>query len=253
MEEIEGAALEVLAGDVFEGLPAGPEIDAVADLGVAGDGADAGILKVGNELGDGVGGDHGVGVDADVDLLVDAIERVVERGGLAFIALGEHLHAAGGDLLRVGCRGHFGGAVGGAVVDDDDVEVLVVGVEHRADGADDDRLFVVGGDEHGDARIEAGRGLAVRLAQAVDDGEEADEDEARAHEYVADEEDHDDEVADDVERGEGDGVGDGAHALPEGERRHDLGGGLAHQRGDGNDGVAVGAQRVDERTAARPR
>ena len=33
----------------------------------------------------------------------------------------------------------------------------------------------------------------------------------------------------------------------EGERRHDLGGGFAHERGDGNDGVAVGAQRVDER------
>ena len=41
VEEVEGAALEVLAGDVFEGLPAGPQIDAVADLGVAGHGADA--------------------------------------------------------------------------------------------------------------------------------------------------------------------------------------------------------------------
>ena len=46
--------------------------------------------------------------------------------------------------------------------------------------------------------------------------------------------------------GEGEGIGNGAHALPEGERRHDLGGGFAHQRGDGNDGVAVGAQGVDE-------
>ena len=84
------------------------------------------------------------------------------------------------------------------------------------------------------------------LAQAVDDGEEANDDQARAHEDVADEEDHDDEVADDGERGEGDGIGHGAQALPEGERRHDLGGGLAHERGDGNDGVAVGAQRVDQ-------
>ena len=41
------------------------------------------------------------------------------------------------------------------------------------------------------------------------------------------------------------------HALPEGERGHDLGGGLAHERGDGNDRVAVGAQRVDQRPAAR--
>ncbi len=30
--------------------------------------------------------------------------------------------------------------------------------------------------------------------------------------------------------------------------RHDLGGGFTHERGDGNDGVAVGAQRIDERT-----
>ena len=71
-------------------------------------------------------------------------------------------------------------------------------------------FFVVGGDENGYARIEAGRGLAVRLDDAVDEREETDDDEARAHENVAEEEDEDDEVADNVERGEGDGVGDGA-------------------------------------------
>jgi hypothetical protein len=38
----------------------------------------------------------------------------------------------------------------------------------------------------------------------------------------------------------------GAQILPEGERGHHLGGGLAHERGDGDDGVAVGAQRVNE-------
>ena len=66
VEEVEGAALEVLAGDVFESLPARPQVHAVAHFGVAGHGADGGILKVGNELGDGVGGDHGIGIDADV-------------------------------------------------------------------------------------------------------------------------------------------------------------------------------------------
>ena len=70
-----------------------------------------GILEVGNELGDGVGGDHGIGVDADEDLLVHAIEGVVERRGLALIGLGEDLDAAGGDLLRVGGGSHFSGAV----------------------------------------------------------------------------------------------------------------------------------------------
>ena len=149
-----------------------------------------GIFEVGNELGDGVGSDDGIGIDADIDLFSDAIEGVVECGGLASIALGENLHAAGGDLLRVGGGGYLGGAVAGAVVDDDDVEILVVGVEHRADGADDDRFFVIGRDENGDAGVEAGRGRAVRLAQTVDDGEQTDDDEARAHEHVAHEEDH---------------------------------------------------------------
>ena len=105
VEEVEGAALEVLAGDVFEGLPAGPEIDAVADLGVSGDGADERVLEVGNELADGVGGDDGVGVDADIKLFGEAVEGEVERGGLASVGLGEHLDAAGGDLGGVGLRG----------------------------------------------------------------------------------------------------------------------------------------------------
>src|SRR5208282_2271193 len=218
MEEIEGAALEVLAGDVLESLPAGPEIDAVADLGVAGDGADGGIFKVGNELGDGVGSDDGVGVDADVDLLRDAIEGVVEGGGLAFIVLGEHLQAAGSDVLCVSGGGHFSGAVAGAVVDDDDAEVFVVGVEHGADGADDNGFFVIRGDENGDAGTKAGRGLAVRTAQAVDEGEDADDDETRAHEHVAKKENHKNKIADDIDRGKSDGVRKCAQALPESER-----------------------------------
>ena len=206
-----------------------------------------GILEVGDELGDGVGGDDGVGVDADVDLFVHAVEGEVEGGGLASVGLGEHLEAAGGDLGGVGLAGHFGGAVAGAVVDDDDVQVLVVGVEHRADGADDDRLFVVGGDEDGDAGIVAGRGQAVRPAQAVDDGEDADERCSRALIRMSPtKKTRTMNLPTMAERGEGDGVGQRCAALPEGERRHDLGGGLAHQRGDRDDGVAVGAQGVNE-------
>jgi len=144
---------------------------------------------VGNELGDGIGRDYGIGIDANVDLLRDALEGVVEGGGLALIVLGEHLQAASGDIPRVSGGGHFSGAVARTVVDDNDAQVFVVGVEHGADGAHDDGFFVIGGDENGDAGIEAGLGLAVGTAQAIDDGEEADDDEARAHEHVDDEED----------------------------------------------------------------
>ena len=46
VEKIESTAFEVLARDVFECLPAGPEIDAVANLCVSGYSADALIFEV---------------------------------------------------------------------------------------------------------------------------------------------------------------------------------------------------------------
>jgi len=141
--------------------------------------------------------------------------------------------------------GHIGSAVERAVVDDDDVKIFVVGVEDRANGADDDFLFVVSGDEDGDAGVEAGEaslcGVRRRSSRRA-----RNEDEARAHEHVAREEDEHNEVADDVEGGEGEGVGYGADALKEGERRHYFRGGLAHERGDGNELIAMGAEGIDE-------
>ena len=99
----------------------------------------------------------------------------------------------------------------------------------------------------------ATRGLIVRrgevftLAQAVDDGEDADDDEARAHQDVADEEDADDEVVEEGDEEEGDGVDEGVPVLlPAGDGRHDLFAGLADELGDGDDLVAVGAQGLDE-------
>ena len=47
------------------------------------------------------------------------------------------------------------------------------------------------------------------------------------------------------EAAEGDRIGQRAQMLPR-EPRHHIGGGLAHQRGDRHDGVAVRAQRVNE-------
>src|SRR6185437_1833280 len=71
IEEVEGAAFRILAGNVLERLPAGPQLDLVADLGVACDRADLRIGAVRDEPGDGVVGDDRIGVDADVDILFD--------------------------------------------------------------------------------------------------------------------------------------------------------------------------------------
>jgi len=147
---------------------------------------------------------------------------------------------------RVGGEGSLVGLVRGTVVDDDDAEVFVVGHHDRADGAGDDLFFVVGGDEDGDARLVVGAGEVLALAEAVDDGEEADDDEARRHEDVADVEDVEDEVVEEGEEEEGDGVGDGLAALGGVEGRHDLVAGFADEAGDGNELVAVGAEGGDE-------
>src|ERR1035437_1793202 len=96
------------------------------------------------------------------------------------------------------------------------------------------------------AGIESWRGGGVGGAQALDDGEDADQQEAGAHEDVAEIEDQQDELADDGQAGEGDGVRQGAEALREGDFGHHLVGGFSHQRAYGHDGVAVGAQGVNE-------
>src|SRR4029077_2273360 len=67
-EQVEGAALEVLAGDVFEGLPARPDVYPISYFGIAGYGADGLVCKMGDQAADRFAGDHGVGVDADVEV-----------------------------------------------------------------------------------------------------------------------------------------------------------------------------------------
>ncbi len=68
-----------------------------------------------------------------------------------------------------------------------------------------------------------------------------------AHQDVADEEDDDDEVVEEAREEEGDGVGAGLRSVADG-----VSGGMTSARvlpielRDGNDGVAVGAQGVDE-------
>ena len=101
VEEVQRAALKVLAGDIFQRLPAG-QVDSVTHLGVAGHGPDLRVGEVGNQVGDGVARDDAVGVDTDVDILAGLGEPEVERVGLASVGLGQQMQSAGGDLRRIG-------------------------------------------------------------------------------------------------------------------------------------------------------
>ena len=130
VEQVQGPALEVLAGDVFECLPPRPQVHAVANLGIARHRPDLRILEVRDQLRNRVHRDDGVGVDAHVNLFINAIERVIERCGLAAIRLFQHLYAASPDFGCIGLARHFGSAILRAVIDHDYMQIVVVRIQH---------------------------------------------------------------------------------------------------------------------------
>jgi len=123
---------------------------------------------------------------------------------------------------------------------------FVVRHHHGADGPNDNFFFVVGRNEHGDAGLIIRCGVVLSFAEAVDDGEDAYKDEARAHKHVANEEDAHDEVAEEAVEEEGDGVGAGLPALARRQGRHHLSASLADEFGDGDDLVAAVAERLNQ-------
>jgi microsomal dipeptidase-like Zn-dependent dipeptidase len=63
-----------------------------------------------DQAGDSIVRNDGVCINADVDVIVKVIERVVERLCLAGVGLGEDEQAAAGNIFRVGsARGLSGG------------------------------------------------------------------------------------------------------------------------------------------------
>ena len=159
-----------------------------------------------DQVGDGIVCDHAVCIDADVDILVGPLERKVQRVRLAAVWLGEHRQPARRDVRRVGVDGSVVGIVLRAVVDHDDANILVVRHHHRANGPHDDLLFVVCGDQYRDPRRIVRAGKVLPLPETVDDGEDSNDDQPRAHQNVAHEEDSDDQVVEESPHEEGDGI-----------------------------------------------
>ncbi len=79
IQQIERALFEVLAGDVFERLPARDPAIAVDHLHVAGDGADAGIGEMPDQARNRVGIDDRIGVDRDDDFADGFAQPVIQR------------------------------------------------------------------------------------------------------------------------------------------------------------------------------
>src|SRR5580692_2771757 len=87
IQKIERALLHILAGDVFERLPAREPTRAIADFDIAGDCANGGIGKMAEKFADGVRLDFGVGVDGDDDFGGGFRQRAVQGSRFAAIDL----------------------------------------------------------------------------------------------------------------------------------------------------------------------
>ena len=144
------AAVEVEAHHVLDVLPAAQKAAPVADLRVAGHGADALVAERLHQLLQRARLEDRVGVDGHDHVVVCGAEPRVERGRLTAVRLAQHAHR------RVDPFNDVAGAVSRPVVDDDHLEVRVGAVHERAHRAfDPDRLVVRGYDDrHG--RGEAG-------------------------------------------------------------------------------------------------
>src|ERR1700676_192584 len=195
IEQIESALFHVLAGDVFESLPASEPAGAVADFDVASDGGSFGIGEMAEQL--------GVGVDGDDDFGFRVGEGQAESGRLSAIDLMNDVHA--GILAEIGIEERTGG-IGGAVVDHDDAKRLRVRGEHGSDSLHDDAFLVVRGNEYGDGRLGNGHDGVIG-AQLFDDGEDADDEGAPADENDAGDENGGDEQAEPVINAENEAIG----------------------------------------------
>ena len=149
IQQVESAFLHVLAGDVLQRLPAREPARTVADLDVASDGANLGIGKMANEFADGVRFDFGVGVDGHNIIGVRQGHGKIQSRRFSAIHL---MNEANARLAREILVQQLARSIRGAVIDDDDAQILQVGDQDGLDGLYDDALFIVRGDQHGHAR-----------------------------------------------------------------------------------------------------
>ena len=165
IQQIEGALFQVLAGDVFERLPAREPAIAVHHFHVAGDGADLGIGEMADEPRNRFGINDGICVDRNDDFAGGFGKTMIQRRGLAAIGLADQAHA--GFAAEI-CAHQFGGAIRRAIVDHENFELGIIASERRVHGFDDGGFLVVRRDQHGDTglvlRMIGGRGRSFSIS-----------------------------------------------------------------------------------------
>src|SRR5262249_15444826 len=151
--QIEGAPLQIECANVLDRLKARDGDGAVAHAHVSRDGADLRGSEVANELLDGSRSHDSVRVDRHKNVMPSQTERGVERRDLPGLGLtmDPDARVAGKSALD-----EVGGPIGRPIVDDDDFETPVPVFDDGTERANDQRGFVVSGNEHRNRRMEGG-------------------------------------------------------------------------------------------------
>jgi hypothetical protein len=177
------------------------------------------------------------------------IESIVKGFGFAAVGLGEDDDLAGGFFAGEDAAHDFQRSILGAVVDDDDAQVGIIGIKRALNRAFDDLLLIVGGDEDRDLGSVSGnlfgRAKDVRTETVVE-SKDADENEATGHQDIAEKEDDGDGRHGRAEQPEADPVQARGPALIGGQGGHDVGFGFPEQLVDGDKLESAGASALND-------
>ena len=155
IQQIKRALFEVLAGDVFERLPAREPAIAVHHFHVAGYCANFRIGEMAHQPRNRVRVHDRIGVDAKLTISPVASDKtVIQRRGLAMIRLQQQAYAR---IAPEIAAHQLGGAVERAVVHHENFKLWIIGRQRGMHRIHDDGFFVVGRNQHGHA------GLVIRM------------------------------------------------------------------------------------------
>ncbi len=180
------AAVEIEAADVFEGLAAGDEGAEVADLRVAGDGADLRVAEGFDQLLERLAGEVGICVEEDEGVIASGGDAGAKGLGFAAVLLADEADAA---VDESGFLDLADGLVLRAVIDDDDLELAHVGgIGHGAQGGGDDFFLIESGNNDAEGRgvgLAGGEAADAAVMTGGEDGDHdgADDDEGRGGDH----------------------------------------------------------------------
>ncbi len=130
VERSQRPALEILCDDVFQRLPARDHVDAVSDLRISSDSAYSRIDKPARESRDRVATEQRIGIQRHHDFTIRARQSGIQSRGLAGIVDGQNRDAR---IVAEAVVQDFGGAILGAIVDDNDLKPWIIARQNALD------------------------------------------------------------------------------------------------------------------------